>query len=488
MMTTVTHRAAAIVPVILSGGAGSRLWPVSRQGHPKPFIELPDGQTLLYKTLQRAAAVASVERLLLVTNRDYYFISKDEVSRALDGAAGLLTDYLLEPFGRNTAAAVAAAAHWAVAHVGPEAVMLVLPADHLITPVEAFARDVQTAAALAQRGKMVTFGVRPTRAETGYGYIECGAKFAETEAKVVRRFVEKPSLGNAQDYALNPDFLWNSGMFCMQAQIFLDELQRHRPELGAAVERTWAAARPQGEAGRLVELPAEQFKLVEDISIDYAVMEQSDKLVVLPIHAAWNDIGSWSSVAALSPADASGNRVSGDAVLIDCSDCYVRADERMVATLGLKGLMVIDTPDALLVASVDRDQQVKEVVAQLKLRGHESYRTHRTVIRPWGTYTVLEESDGYKIKRIEVKPLGTLSLQMHHHRSEHWIVVSGTAKVLSDDREFLVMTNESTYIPAGHKHRVENPGVVDLVMIEVQSGAYLGEDDIVRFSDVYGRT
>lgn len=479
---------AAVVPVILSGGAGSRLWPVSRQGHPKPFIELPDGQTLLHKTLQRAAAVASAQRLLLVTNRDYYFISKDEVKRAQGNTTQLVTDYLLEPFGRNTAAAVAAAAHWVVSNVGPEGVMLILPADHLITPAEQFSHDVQKAVALAQRGKMVTFGVTPTRAETGYGYIECGEKFADTQAKVVKRFVEKPDQAKAEIYAANPDFVWNSGMFCMQAQVFLDELREHRPELAAAMAQTWEAVKPDDAAGRVLELPAEQFQHVEDISVDYAVMEHSDRLVALPMLASWDDIGSWNSLAALSPPDANGNRVRGDAVLIDCSDCYVRADKRMIATLGVKGLMVIDTPDALLVAAVDRDQEVKDIVAQLKLRGHESYRTHRTVVRPWGTYTVLEEDAGYKIKRIEVKPQGVLSLQMHHHRSEHWIVVSGTAKVASNEREFLVMTNESTYIPAGHKHRVENPGVVDLVMIEVQSGSYLGEDDIVRFSDIYGRS
>ncbi len=478
---------SAVVPIILSGGAGSRLWPVSRQGHPKPFIELPDGQTLLNKTLQRAARAASIQRLLLVTNRDYYFISKDEVNRAFGNAAAPVTDFLLEPFGRNTAAAVAAAAHWVVSHVGPDAVMLILPADHLITPPEEFTRDVQAAVALAQQGKMVTFGVPPTRAETAYGYIECGARFGETQAKVVRRFVEKPDLGKALDYSRNPDFLWNSGMFCMQAQIFLDELQTHRPELADAVAHTWEAARAEQEQSRMMELPAEQFEQVEDISIDYAVMERSDKLVVLPTRASWNDIGSWSSMAALSPADPNGNRVRGDAVVIDCKDCYVHADKRIIAALGVSGLMVVDTPDALLVATMDQDQQVKDIVAQLKLRGHESYRTHRTVIRPWGTYTVLEEGRGYKIKRIEVKPRGILSLQMHHHRSEHWIVVSGTAKVVSNEREFLVMTNESTYIPAGHKHRVENPGVVELVMIEVQSGEYLGEDDIVRFSDAYGR-
>ena len=486
-MTRTPNLAPAIVPVILSGGAGSRLWPVSREGHPKPFMELPDGETLLGKTLRRAAAVATAQRLLVVTNRDYYFISRDEASRALPASQRVHADYLLEPVGRNTAAAVAAAAHWVLANVGEDAVMLVLPADHLITPLEAFAADVQAAALLAQQGRLVTFGVPPTRPETGYGYIEGGKAYAETRARVVRRFVEKPDLAVAQDYVANPDFFWNSGMFCMQARTLLDELRRHRQPVSDAVQATWEAACATADAGRMMELPAEQFEQVESISIDYAVMERSDRLVVLPIAASWNDIGSWTSVAALSAPDENGNRVLGDALLLDTSDCYVRADERIVATVGVKGLMVIDTPDALLVASMDCDQKVKEVVAQLKKLGHESYRTHRSVIRPWGTYTVLGEGLGYKIKRIEVKPQGQLSMQMHHHRSEHWVVVSGTARVSCDDQEFLVMTNQSTYIQAGHKHRVENPGVVDLVMIEVQSGDYLGEDDIVRFSDIYGR-
>jgi len=311
--------AAAVIPIILSGGAGARLWPVSRQGHPKPFIKLPDGQSLLHKTLLRAGGVASVEQMLLVTNRDYYFISKDEVNGAFEGATGPTTDYLLEPVGRNTAAAVAAAAHWVVSRIGPDALMLILPADHLITPAEEFKRDVQAAVALAQQGKLVTFGIRPTRPETGYGYIECGERLAGTQAKVVRRFVEKPDLATARDYARSPDFLWNSGMFCMQAQIFLDELKRHRPGLSDDMAVTWAAVPATGEHSRLVELPAAEFEKVESISIDYAVMEHSDKLVVLPTEASWNDIGSWSSVAALSPADARGNRVRGEALLYDCA-------------------------------------------------------------------------------------------------------------------------------------------------------------------------
>lgn len=502
---------AEIIPVILSGGAGTRLWPVSREGHPKPFMKLPDGQTLLGKTVQRAVAAATpgsasaaesagFKRLLLVTNRDYYFIAKDEVARVLPATAQVSTDYLLEPVGRNTTAAIAAAAHWIAQHVSPDAVMLVLPADHLIEPAAAFLADVQAAAELASQGKLVTFGIVPTAPETGYGYIECGAALAATgvagaagKARAVQRFVEKPNAQTAQGYLANKNFLWNSGMFCMQAQTLLAELAQHRPALAAGMAQCWsqtAAApgnAPAGKSGSFVELPADSFAQLESISIDYAVMEPSSNLVVLPTQFAWNDIGSWNAVASLVPPDAAGNRVHGDSVLVDCADCYVHAEDRLVAAIGMRGVMVIDTPDALLVADASRMQEVKDVVTQLKLRGHQSYRLHRTVTRPWGTYTVLEEASRYKIKRIEVKPGGTLSLQMHHHRSEHWIVVSGTAKVVTGDSEFLVLTNQSNYIPAGQRHRLENPGVVDLVMIEVQSGEYLGEDDIVRFSDIYGR-
>jgi mannose-1-phosphate guanylyltransferase / mannose-6-phosphate isomerase len=479
--------APPIVPVILSGGAGTRLWPVSREGHPKPFMKLPDGQTLLGKTVQRAAKAASARKLLLVTNRDYYFISKDEVARTLGPDSAINAGYLLEPVGRNTAAAIAAAAHWVAANVSPDAIMLVLAADHLIEPVEEFLRATEQAAALAARGKLVTFGIRPESPETGYGYIEAGKNFEGGDAREVLRFVEKPDAQTAQAYLESGNFLWNSGMFCMRVQTLLDELQAHRRGLAQSVEQCWEQVAVADRTAQFTELPAEAFAQAESISIDYAVMEPSRNLVVLPTKFAWNDIGSWSAVAGLVPQDERGNRVHGDSLLVDCEDCFVRSEDRMIAAVGLRGVMVVDTPDALLVADAGSTQQVKEVVAQLKLRGHESYRLHRTVMRPWGTYTVLEGGEGYKIKRIEVKPGAALSLQMHHHRSEHWIVVSGTARVVCDESEFLVMTNESTYIPAGKKHRVDNPGMLDLVMIEVQSGAYLGEDDIVRFSDIYGR-
>ena len=476
------------MPVILSGGAGTRLWPVSREGHPKPFMKLPDGQSLLAKTVQRAAQAAGGGRqMLLVTNRDYYFISKDEVSRALGANSKTSASFLLEPVGRNTAAAIAAAAHWVCANVSPDAIMLVLPADHLIEPIEEFLQATQQAAALAADGKLVTFGIRPASPATGYGYIQAGAPIDGGPQHAVLRFVEKPDAKSAQTYFASGDFLWNSGMFCMSAQVLLQELAEHRPQLSQSMAACWEEAAAADGKSQFTELPETSFSAAENISIDYAVMEPSRNLVVLPTRFAWNDIGSWSAVAGLVPQGPQGNRVHGDAVLLDCADCFVWAEDRMIATIGLRGVMVIDTPDALLVAEAGSAQQVKEVVAQLKARGHQSYRLHRTVTRPWGTYTVLEGGQGYKIKRIEVKPGAALSLQMHHHRSEHWVVVSGTAKVVCDEREFLVLTNESTYIPAGKRHRMENPGMLDLVMIEVQSGAYLGEDDIVRFSDQYGR-
>lgn len=483
-----------IVPVVLSGGAGTRLWPVSREGYPKPFMKLPDGQTLLGKTVLRAERMAGSNPILVVTNRDYYFDSRDVIHRALSQAehvkARAQVHYLLEPAGRNTAAAVACAALWVCEHVSPDAIMLVMPADHLISPLDSFLDAASQAAQLAARGRLVTFGVRPTRPETGYGYIETGEALSGFDAHQVRRFVEKPDASTALTYVDSGRFLWNSGMFGLRAQSLLDELAQHRPALSAGVHACWAEL-PTGQelsaAAPYTELPAESFGALESISIDYAVMEPSQHLAVIAAHFQWDDIGSWNAVASLTPQDDNGNRAQGETVLIDTHDCFIRADDRLVATVGLEGLMVVDTPDAVLVADARRAQDVKEVVAHLKRNGHDSYRLHRTVMRPWGTYTVLEEGEGYKIKRLDIKPGGILSLQMHHHRSEHWVVVSGTASVQRDDESLKVLTNQSIYISAGQRHRVENAGTEPLVMIEVQSGSYLGEDDIVRYSDVYGR-
>jgi mannose-1-phosphate guanylyltransferase len=359
--------------------------------------------------------------------------------------------------------------------------MLVLAADHLIADHAAFVTAVATAAALALSGNMVTFGIKPDAPETGYGYIQA-------DGNRVLRFVEKPSLEVAKTYVNSGDYWWNSGMFCFRAGTILAELEKFGPEVVSATRSCFEKSAVISGSGIVqLELEATEFAKVPDISIDYAVMEKSTNVAVVPCSVGWSDIGSWTAVSGLSTADANGNSVRGDALLHDTVNCHVQSEGRMVATVGVSNLMIIDTPDALLVADRSRAQDVKHVYAALKARGHDSYKLHRTVHRPWGTYTVLEDGNGYKMKRIEVKPGASLSLQMHHHRSEHWIVVHGMAKVVNGENEFLLNTNESTYVPAGHKHRLENPGKIELVMIEVQSGEYLGEDDIVRFEDIYGR-
>ena len=468
-----------LVPVILCGGAGSRLWPVSREHHPKPFIRLADGQSLLQKAFLRGAQLPGVDEVLTVTNRELFFKTEDEFREV--NKDKIATSFILEPFGRNTSAAIAAAAlHISKTH-GPETVMLVLAADHLIADQAAFAAAVEVARTLAQTGSLVTFGIRPEAAETGYGYIE-------TNGNKVVRFVEKPSLEKAQEYLAIGNFLWNSGMFCFQAGAMLKAMEKYCPEILSATQTCLDKSRTAtGKAFAEITLDPETFAVIPDDSIDYSVMERSNEIVVVPCNIGWSDIGSWSALGDLSPADAGGNRVEGEALLHDVTNCYVQSNKRLVGAVGVNNLIIVDTPDALLVADKSRAQDVKHLYAALKLKGHDAHKHHLTVHRPWGTYTVLEEDPGFKIKRIEVKPGGQLSLQMHHHRSEHWIVVSGMARVVNGDKELFVGTNESTYIPAGHKHRLENPGMMNLVMIEVQSGAYLGEDDIVRFQDNYGR-
>lgn len=468
-----------LIPTILCGGAGSRLWPVSRELHPKPFIRLADGQSLLQKAFLRGAVLPGVSEVLTVTNRDLFFKTEDEFREV--NKAGRAASFILEPFGRNTAAAIAAAAlHVARVH-GSDTLLLALAADHLISDQEAFAAAVAKAMELASTGKLVTFGITPDTPETGYGYIEA-------DGNTVLRFVEKPSLEKAREYVESGRYLWNSGMFCFAAGAMLHEMQIHCPEILAAtkacVEQSLVA---QGKGFAQLELDQGTFGKVPDSSIDYAVMERSAEVAVVPCSIGWSDIGSWSALGDLSAPDLDGNRIEGEVLLHDVKNCYIQSKQRIVGAVGINNLVIIDTPDAILVVDKARAQDVKHLYAELKTQGHDAHRLHRTVHRPWGTYTVLEEGSRFKIKRIAVKPGATLSLQMHHHRSEHWVVVSGMAKVVNGDNEFLVNTNESTYIPAGHKHSLANPGVVDLVMIEVQSGEYLGEDDIVRFQDVYGR-
>lgn len=470
-----------LIPVILSGGAGTRLWPVSREAYPKPFIKLSDGKTLLRKTLERAALAKDVATVVTVTNKDHYFITRDD---HMGGGLALEHVYLLEPCARNTAPAIAMAALYALGRFGPTATLLVLPADHLIAGDEAFIEAVAEASRLADKGLLVTFGIPPATPETGYGYIECGANCGSGAFRV-RRFVEKPRLDVARSFLDSGEFLWNSGMFCFAASAFLDALKQCDVALYTQAQACWQATLP-GREGR-VDLDAAGFAAFPDISIDYAVMEKHREVAVVKARFQWNDIGSWSSLGELTPADSEGNRIVGEAVLMNTRDCYVQSDSRMVATVGVENLVIVDTPDALLVADKSQTQGVKQIVQHLKLNDHATHQLHRTVHRPWGTYTVLEEGPGYKIKRIVVKPKASLSLQMHRHRSEHWVVLSGIAKVVNDVKEYVVRPNESTFIAAGHKHRLENPGDTDVVIIEVQSGEYVGEDDIVRFDDVYGR-
>jgi mannose-1-phosphate guanylyltransferase/mannose-6-phosphate isomerase len=473
-----------LIPVILSGGSGTRLWPVSREAFPKPFMKLGGDLSLLQRTLSRCLPLADGRRVGIVTNKEYVFKTREEVD-GLRAAKGIACTQLLEPVGRNTAPAIALAALWAE-EVAPGATLLVLPADHLIPDEDAFRAVAREAAAIAESGSLVLFGIRPTGPETGFGYIETGAAAAGGAMRVAR-FVEKPDAARALEFLQAGTFVWNSGMFCFTARALLAALETHAPDVHAQARAAWAASRATADDDRVALDPA-AFAACRDVSIDYAVMEKADDVVVLPATFGWSDIGSWKAVAEQFVPDADGNTAVGDAMFVDARRTHVQSDDRLVAAVGVDDLLIVDTPDALLVATKDASQQVKAIVTRLKERGHEAARLHRTVARPWGTYTVLQEGRRFKIKRIEVKPGQTLSLQMHHHRSEHWIVVSGTAKVTCDDKSYLVAANESTYIPIGTRHRLENPGVMDLVMIEVQCGDYLGEDDIVRFEDKYGRT
>ena len=473
-----------IIPVVLSGGAGTRLWPVSREAHPKPFMLMPDGESLLRKTYARAALACGGTTPWTITNREYFFSSRDALMEAGNSDQGF---FLLEAQGRNTAGAIAMAALQMQKTSGDDAVMLVLPADHLIQKQAAFQTAVDQAARLAQTGKLVTFGIVPTHPETGFGYIQTGEPLDGGRAVV--RFVEKPPLETAKAYLASGEYLWNSGMFCFQVGTFLAQMAQHAPDVLEACRHCMADLKPRELGGAQgLEIPEATYQLVPSISVDHALMEKSDSVAVVPSDIGWSDIGSWTAVRDLMQADERHNRSTGDTLFIDSNNTYVHSDGRLIATVGTRNLVVVDTPDALLISDADRVQDVREVVSVLKARQHPAYQLHQTVARPWGTYTVLGEGEKYKLKRIEVRPGASLSLQMHHHRNEHWIVVSGVAEVTNGDRILTLNANESTYIPAEHRHRLTNKGPDLLVMIEVQSGSYLGEDDIVRFEDKYGRT
>ncbi len=476
-----------LIPVIISGGSGTRLWPVSREAFPKPFIRLPDGNTLLHKTLRRAAGLDGVKQVITVTNREHFFITCDEYQ-----STGLQLEhaFLLEPSARNTAPAVAFSALYAAENY-PDPTLLILPADNLIEQEARFAAAVREAQTLAGRGYLVTFGIKPGAPETGFGYIECGDPIGNAGTRKVARFIEKPALAAARQFVAGGRYLWNSGMFCFKASAVLAAFRKFAPEIHDRAHVCWERSRSaaiSGPPAYRINLDQDSLKAIPELSLDYAVMEKADRIAVVPCDFGWNDIGSWDALSKLFPADTQGNRVQGEALLEGSRDCYVQSAARIVAAVGVEGLIVVDTPDALLITRRDQTQQVKKVTQQLKLFGHDSYLQHRTVNRPWGTYTVVEEGPGFKIKRVVVKPGRALSLQMHRHRSEHWVVVSGVAQVINGERELRVEVNESTFIPAGNKHRLSNPGTGDLVIVEVQTGARLDEDDIVRFDDHYGRS
>lgn len=474
-----------LVPVILCGGAGSRLWPLSREHHPKPFIKLADGESLLQKAFLRAKKIAGVQHIVTITNRELFFKVEDAFSGYK--SLGLHQSFILEPFARNTAPAIMMAALYVQQMHGDDASILILPADHLIEEQNAFEAAATKAKAYAHLGKLVTFGMKPMYPESGFGYIEA-------DAENVLRFVEKPSRDIAQEYINRGNFFWNSGMFCFPVGEFLKQMAIHAEEMFQMSVACFKESRvANSDCFSQVELPV-SFANIPDNSIDYALMEPMSaspahrhQLSVVPCELGWSDIGSWNALSELIAADASNNRILGDVYLKDTQNTYVQSEGRVVGLVGVDDLIVVDTPDALLVAHKNHAQSVKSIYTHLKENAHEAFKLHRTVHRPWGTYTVLEKGEGFKIKKIEVKPGASLSLQMHYHRSEHWIVVSGMANVVNGEQTFLIQTNESTYIPAGHKHRLTNPGKIPLVMIEVQSGDYLGEDDIVRFDDIYGR-
>ncbi len=465
-----------IVPVILSGGSGTRLWPLSRRLYPKQLLALTGEQTLLQQTVARLQGMTGVEAPLVVCNEEHRFL----VAEQLRAIAATPQAIVLEPEGRNTAPATAVAA----LSLPADRVLLVLPADHLVRDVALFQEAVRVGLRHAQAGRLVTFGIEPDRPETGYGYIKRGKALGDGAAFEVERFVEKPDRATAQGYVESGDYSWNSGMFLFQAGAFLAELERLAPKMLAACRRAVEGAHRDLDFTRLDQ---EAFCASPSDSIDYAVFEKTDRAVVVPMSPGWSDIGSWSALWEVADKDAHGNALQGDVITQNAKRCFVLADHRLVALVGVEDLAVIETADAVLVAHREQVQEVKTIVNRLETGGRSEANLHRRVFRPWGHYETMELAGRYQVKRITVKPGAVLSLQMHHHRAEHWIVVKGTARITRGDETFLLSENESTYIPLGMAHRLENPGVIPLELIEVQSGSYLGEDDIVRFSDNYGR-
>ena len=470
-----------ILPVIMAGGSGSRLWPLSRQLYPKQFLPLNSQQTMLQETCTRLDGLEHLPPLL-VCGEDHRFTVAEQLRTVDQAHSGIV----LEPAGRNTAPAVALAALQAMESTKEDPLLLVLAADHVIKDPSAFQQAVRKAQPLAENGELVTFGIVPKGPETGYGYIRraTGKAATDRDAFKVAEFVEKPDLKTAQKYVDSGDYFWNSGMFLFRASRFIEELKTHRPDILSACERAMAHAANDVD---FVRPDKTAFLGCPDDSIDYAVMEKTRHAVVVPLDCGWSDVGSWSALWEISDKDVSGNTANGDVILHDSRDCYVQSESKLIAAIGLDNIVVVESDDAIMVAAKDRVQDVKKVVEKLKAEDRPEAQVHRKVYRPWGFYDSVDSGERFQVKRIVVKPGAQLSLQMHHHRAEHWVVVSGTARVTCGEQELLVTENQSTYIPLGVTHRLENPGSIPLELIEVQSGSYLGEDDIVRLEDKYAR-
>ncbi len=467
-------------PVILSGGSGTRLWPLSRQNQPKQFLALMGDHSLYQETVQRANQLPAAQPPVTVCSEEHRFMVGEQLQAVGIASGGIL----LEPVARSTAPAIALAALHVLAR-DPEATLLVMPADHLIADETAFREAVSAAARLAEEGWLVTFGITPDYAETGYGYILRGEDLGEGGYRV-QRFVEKPDLATAERYVAEGVYAWNSGMFLFRARRYLDELAQHAPAILQAAQAAYASSKADLD---FMRIDRDAFAASPSDSIDYAVMEKTSRAAVVPVSCGWSDIGSWSSLWSVAERDGDGNRYEGDVIAVDTRDSLVRAsDRRMIATIGVEDLVIVDTADATLVARKDRVQDVKAVVDRLKAAGRTEHLFHRRVYRPWGSYDSIGVGSRFQVKKIVVKPGAALSLQKHAHRAEHWIVVSGVAEVTCDDKVFDLHENESTYIPLGSVHRLRNRGTEPVELIEVQSGHYLGEDDIVRLEDVYGRS
>tara|TARA_B110000238_G_scaffold161158_1_gene175120 strand:+ start:87 stop:1487 length:1401 start_codon:yes stop_codon:yes gene_type:complete len=462
----------SIVPVIMAGGSGTRLWPLSRAAHPKQFLRLHGEDTMLQATVKRLSGL-DIQSSITICNEEHRFFVAEQL-REIDKLGSII----LEPVGRNTAPAIALAA----LTVKDDPLLLVLAADHVIQDEAAFNAAVVRAIPLAETGKLVTFGIVPSEPDTGYGYIKRGNDLGE--GFTVDEFVEKPSLEVAQGYISSGEYYWNSGMFLFRASSYIEELNKFRPDI---LEQCKASVMDVKADLDFLRINKETFESCPAESIDYAVMEKTSQAVVVSMDAGWSDIGSWSSLWDISEKDGDGNSTHGDVILHNTHNSYVKTDERLVAAIGVNDLVIVSTKDALMVAHKDSVQDVKIITANLKARSRREWELNHEVFRPWGKYDSIDSGDRYQVKRITVKPGAKLSVQMHHHRSEHWVVVSGTARVTNGESTFLLAENESTYIQAGIVHALENPGKVDLELIEVQTGLYLGEDDIVRFEDIYGR-